>query len=180
MPLISHPLPCKLLAGALLFLPGLCLSLQDVAHFCLLLGLWEETREAAWETGACMCETCVCDLCECEWCVCVYSNLSVVRAQLCLTPWTGACRAPLSVEFSRQEHWSGLPCNAGDLPDPEIEPESPASPALAGGFFTATPTLTDSTECATFVLGECTGMFASTLGGSDTLWFFFKSSFYSS
>ena len=118
---------------------------------------------------ACMCETCVCDLCECEWCVCVYSNLSVVRAQLCLTPWTGACRAPLSVEFSRQEHWSGLPCNAGDLPDPEIEPESPASPALAGGFFTTTPTLTDSTECATFVLGECTGMFASTLGGSDTL-----------
>ena len=101
--------------------------------------------------------------------VCVYSDLRVVSAQLCLTPWTVACRAPLSVEFSRQEHWSGLPCNSGDLPDPEIEPESPASPALVGGFFTATPTLTDSVECATFVLGECTGMFASTLGSSDTL-----------
>ena len=36
--------------------------------------------------------------------------------------------------FSRQEYWSGLPCpSPGDLPDPEIEP---ASPALAGGFFT--------------------------------------------
>ena len=39
--------------------------------------------------------------------------------------------------FSRQEYWSGLPClPPGDLPDPEIEPESLMSPALAGRFFT--------------------------------------------
>ena len=44
------------------------------------------------------------------------------------------------MEFSRQEHWSGLACPpTGDLPDPETEPVSLASPALAGGFFTLEP-----------------------------------------
>ena len=43
------------------------------------------------------------------------------------TPWTVACHAPLSMGFSRQEHWSGLPFpSPGDLPDPGIEPRSPA------------------------------------------------------
>ena len=50
-------------------------------------------------------------------------------------------QAPLSMEFSRQEYWSGLPFpSPGDLPDPEIKPMSPASPALAGGFFTTSAT----------------------------------------
>ena len=45
----------------------------------------------------------------------------------------------MSVGFSRQEYWNGLPCPPlGDLPDPGIEPASPMSPALAGGFFTTT------------------------------------------
>ena len=40
----------------------------------------------------------------------------------------------------RQEYWSGLPLPpSGDLPDPGIEPKSPASPAVAGGFFTTEP-----------------------------------------
>ena len=44
-----------------------------------------------------------------------------------LPPWTVARQAPLSMAFSRQEHWSGLPFPPpGDLPDPGIEPESPA------------------------------------------------------
>ena len=48
--------------------------------------------------------------------------------------WTIACRAPLSMGFSRQEYWSGMPfLPPGDLPDPEIEPTSPVS---VGGFFT--------------------------------------------
>ena len=50
-------------------------------------------------------------------------------AQLCLTvtPWTEACQVPLSTRFSRQEYWSGLPFpSPGNLPDPGIEPESPA------------------------------------------------------
>ena len=43
--------------------------------------------------------------------------------------------------FSRQEYWSGLPRPPpGDLPDPGIEPVSPMSPALAGGFLTASAT----------------------------------------
>ena len=53
------------------------------------------------------------------------------------TPWTVACQAPLSMEFSRQEYWSGLPFPPpGDLPDLGIEL---VSPALAGGFFTTEP-----------------------------------------
>ena len=52
------------------------------------------------------------------------------------TPWTIAFQAPLSVEPSRQERWSGLPFpSPGDLPDPGIEPEAPASPALAGTHY---------------------------------------------
>ena len=63
-----------------------------------------------------------------------------VCAQLCQlfeTPGTVAHQAPLSMGFSRQEHWSGLPCPPpGDLPNPGIAPLSLTSPALAGGFFT--------------------------------------------
>ena len=45
-----------------------------------------------------------------------------------VTPWTIACQAPLSMEFSRQEYWGGLPFpTPGNLPDPRIEPTSPAS-----------------------------------------------------
>ena len=57
---------------------------------------------------------------------------SLSRVQLFVTPWTVAHQAPLSMGFSRQEHWSGLPCPPpGDLPDPGIEPESPALEADA-------------------------------------------------
>ena len=49
------------------------------------------------------------------------------HVRLTVTPWTAACQAPLSMEFSRQEYWSGLPCPlSGDLPNPGIEPRSPA------------------------------------------------------
>ena len=49
------------------------------------------------------------------------------RVQLFVTLWTVACQAPLSLEFPRQEYWSGLPCPPlGDLPNPGIKPESPA------------------------------------------------------
>ena len=47
------------------------------------------------------------------------------------TPWTVAHQAPLSMGFSRQEYWSGLPCTPPrDLPDPGIEPMPSALPAL--------------------------------------------------
>ena len=54
--------------------------------------------------------------------------------------WTVAHQFPLSMGFPRQEYWSGVPfLFPGDLPDPGIEPMSPVSPALAGGFFTTKP-----------------------------------------
>ena len=57
---------------------------------------------------------------------------------LFVTLWTVAQKAPLSMEFSRQKHWSGLPFpSPGYLPHPWIEPSSLASPALASRFFTS-------------------------------------------
>ena len=57
------------------------------------------------------------------------------------TPWTVARQAPLSMGFSWQEYWSGLPFPPpGDLPHPGIKLESLMSPALAGGFFTTSTT----------------------------------------
>ena len=65
-------------------------------------------------------------------------SLSHVRLSAIL--WTVAHQAPLSVEFSRQEYWSGLPFPPpGDLPNPAVEPTCPEAPALAGGFFTTEP-----------------------------------------
>ena len=73
-----------------------------------------------------------------------YASLSVPGCCSCLLvakscptflwpPWTVAHQAPLSMGFPRQEYWSGWPClPPGDLPDPGIQP---VSPALAGGFF---------------------------------------------
>ena len=64
--------------------------------------------------------------------MCVRSVVSVSA-----TPWIVACQDPLSMEFSRQEYWSGLSFpSPGHLLDPGIEP---VSPALAGGFFTTVP-----------------------------------------
>ena len=57
---------------------------------------------------------------------------SLSRVQLFATPWTVAYKAPLSVEFSRHECWSGWPFpSPGDLPDPGIEPGSPTLQAEA-------------------------------------------------
>ena len=68
-------------------------------------------------------------------CVCVLSHV-----QLLVTPWTGAHQASLSMEFFREEYWSGLPRpSPGDLPDPGVKPTSLVSPALAGRFLTTVP-----------------------------------------
>ena len=65
------------------------------------------------------------------------STQSQSHVQLFVTPWTVAHQASLSMEFSRQERWSGLRFPPpGDLLDPGVESISPASPALSGGFFT--------------------------------------------
>ena len=60
---------------------------------------------------------------------CVLSRFSGVR--LFAVMWAVARQAPLSMGFSRQEYWSGLPFpSLGDLPNPGVEPTSPVSPAL--------------------------------------------------
>ena len=67
--------------------------------------------------------------------------LSCFSVRLFVTPWTEACQAPLSMEFSRHKYWSGLPCpSPEDLPYPGIELASPMSPELAGRFFTTSST----------------------------------------
>ena len=67
---------------------------------------------------------------------CAYAHWSS-HVQFFATLWTVA---PLSMGFSRQEYWSGLPFpSPGGLPNPEIKLESPVSPALAGEFFTTAP-----------------------------------------
>ena len=64
--------------------------------------------------------------------VCVLGHI-----QLFATPWTVARQVPLSMGFSRQEYWTGLPFpTPGDLPDPGIES---MSPALVGRCFTIEP-----------------------------------------
>ena len=68
------------------------------------------------------------------------SAKSLSRVQLFATLWTVARQVPLSMGFSRQECWSGLPCPPpGDLPKSGIKPMSLRSPALAGGFLPLTP-----------------------------------------
>ena len=70
--------------------------------------------------------------------VCVLSHFSHVLPFV--TPWTIACQVPLSMGFSRQEYWCGLPCRPWrDFPYLGIELGSLTSPALAGGFFTTVP-----------------------------------------
>ena len=72
-------------------------------------------------------------------CCAVLSCFSHVRHSA--TPWTVAHQALLSMRFSRQEYWSGLPFpTPWDLPNPGIEPSSLSSPALADGFFTTSTT----------------------------------------
>ena len=83
------------------------------------------------------------------------------HVQLFATLWTVAHQASLSMGFSRQKYWCGLPFpSPGDLPNPGIKPESLMSPALAGRFFTTSatwepqsasqscPTLCDPTDCS--------------------------------
>ena len=70
-------------------------------------------------------------------CLCLVS-LSCVR--LFVAPWNVARQAPLSMEFSKQEYWSGLPFPPPrGVPDPGLKPASVKSPALAGRLFITKP-----------------------------------------
>ena len=70
----------------------------------------------------------------------VHVRLSRFSDRLRATRWTVAHQAPLSMQFSRQQYWSGLPCPPpGDLPHRGIEPVSPAAPALQQDSLPAEP-----------------------------------------
>ena len=84
--------------------------------------------------------------------LCVYACV-LSRVRLSVTLWVVAHQSPLCLEFSKQECWSGLPFpSPGDLPDPRIEP---ASPALAGGFFTTEPLGSLSVLCVVSTVYIC-------------------------
>ena len=76
---------------------------------------------------------------------------SLSRVQLLATPWTVAYQAPPSMEFSRQECWSGLPLpSPGDLPDPRIKS---GSPTLQADALLSEPPGKLETEAACLELG---------------------------
>ena len=78
---------------------------------------------------------------------------------LVVTPWTVAPQAPLLMGFSRQEYWSGLPClPPGDLPNPEIEPVSPVSPALQADSLPTEQALAQNSFTHIIVSNQYTGM----------------------
>ena len=71
-----------------------------------------------------------------------------------MTPWTVACQAPLSMGFSRQEYWSGLPFpSPGDFPNPGIETESAAF--ASESFTTEPPVIVLYLFCLFFILYFC-------------------------
>ena len=87
---------------------------------CMLSGIWLNIRQ------------CTGHLLKTNSCVCAQP---LTQAGLSVTSWTVAHQAPPPVEFSKPERCSGLPFPfPGDLSDLGIEPASPVSPALAGGF----------------------------------------------
>ena len=70
-------------------------------------------------------------------CCCLVTS---IVADPFVAPWTVTHQDPLSMGFSRQEYWSGLPFpSPGDFPDPGIKPTSLVYPALTGRFFTTEP-----------------------------------------
>ena len=105
-----------------------------------VMELWEEQDELGDRDGCMWTDVCITASCKTAG-----ENLrygtghvgSFGHVWLFATPGTVARQAPLSVKFSRQEYWSGLPVpSPGDLPNPGIEPASLPSLALAGGLFT--------------------------------------------
>ena len=84
-----------------------------------------------------------------QWCIHCHLSHGGLVAQLCLTlvtAWTVAHKAPLSLGFSRQEYWRGLPFpSPGDLPNPGIEPRSPALQNLYRLSYQQSPACSPST-----------------------------------
>ena len=86
-------------------------------------------RNSCWVDNVCVCV-----------CVCVYVLSHFSHVWLFVTLWIIVLQAPLSLGFSRQEYWSGLPClPSGDLLNPGIKPMFPASPAFQVDYLPTEP-----------------------------------------
>ena len=143
--------------------PILQLQSELVPWFCLLTASSPHPHLLTWpclsmlyiEIPSCNFHFQYLGWCQCHLCFGFYINhLSMSLTLRCCgmlshfsrvwlfgTPSTVARQALLSMEFSRQEYWSGLPFpSPGDLPDPGIEPASLTSLPLIGGFFTTATT----------------------------------------
>ena len=122
------------------------LPLHDKSEFTLTSVIWENCSKFLsfiCTTKACHCphqgggSVVFADLND----VCVRMLSCFSHVLLFETLWTEACQAPLSMGFSKQEYWSGLPCPPpGDLPDLGMEPTSLMSSTMAGEFFTTSTT----------------------------------------
>ena len=110
-----------------LYWNGFCWSQSYVLHLMVIINFfWTRIFSYQLVSIQSMCCVCVCAVLSCFSCV-----------WLCTIPWTVTRQAPLSLEFSRQEYWSGLPFpSPGDLLDPEIKTTSLMFSSLAGRFFT--------------------------------------------
>ena len=146
---LQHGTQCPGLPQATLVdpIPGSCMVLIDQAPWCPgchslavpnARGRMYGIPLTGWMSGSSLHET------QCNPVMVIYvMNMSCALSRfscvwLFVTLWTAAHQAPLSVGFSRQEYWSGLPCPPpGFLSDPGFEPTSLMPPALAGRFFTA-------------------------------------------
>ena len=100
------------------------------SHFCFtVIAVYWSSHLQSHPSNPFLHQTRVCAMLSCFSCI-----------QLFATPWTVAHQAPLSMGFSRQEYWSGLPClPPGDFPNPGIEPMSLTSPAWQADCLPLTP-----------------------------------------
>ena len=94
-----------------------------------------------------------------------------IHVRLFATLWAVAHQAPLSMGFSRQEYWSGLPCPPPrGLPDPGIEPMSLISPALVGKFFVYCFESISNSKLKTFSWGKLSKIQAKVYSTTLFLW----------
>ena len=107
------------------------MKVKSINHIQLSAAPWTVVDQASLSMGFSRqeCWSRADKTCYCFWMVLGLSFSFSLVSKLCqtlATPWIVAHQAPLSMGFSRQEYWSGLPFpSPGDLPDPAIEPQSP-------------------------------------------------------
>ena len=102
----------------------------------------------------------------CLLCACMCMLSHFIHVQLFATPWTVACQAPISMEFSRQEYWSGLPCPpfSRGSSQPRDRTCISTTPALEAGFLTISATWEGIYTCACML--SCVWLFVTPLNCS--------------